>query len=292
VTAVYDALDELLRAQRPDAVIVATPPRYLTAHASRALHAGAQVLLEKPGAATPVDVERLAQASMDHGPGRCIVGYPRRYRTGWDRVRALLSAGRVGDVRHVRLAWRGPYRARFSPDADSYRATPAVRVGGVVLDTGSHMVDLCHFLLGTTIEVAFADLVLAEDGADIGASWNARLAGGATVEASIADSGDAEHGEVTLEGTRGRMWIRESGDRVEIAVAGEEFDERGYVARPVDDLVALHRGQPTRGATIEQAVRAAAAVQSIYRAARMKLERAPRWISPRAKCWGRLSGAC
>jgi predicted dehydrogenase len=289
---VYCGLDELLDAQQPDAVIVATPPRYLTAHAMRALSTGGHVLLEKPAAATPADIERLSRASTNARPSSCRVGYTRRYKRGWHSVRALLAQGALGTVRHLRLAWRGPYRARFSTGAASYRSDAASRVAGVVLDTGCHMLDLCQFLFAPVAKVSFAEVVLSDEGVDVGAAWRAQLQDGIVVDASITDFEGSEHAEVSVTGSRGDLIIRESADCVAGSMTGHQFTESGYVSRPVDDLVELSMGGKTHGATLEDAMLTSAAVVSIYDAASVGLCRELPWISPRAKSWGRLSGAC
>jgi len=93
-----DDLDEAL-ASRPDVVIVATPEQLHLEPAIRSL-AVADVLVEKPLAATADDADAIA-AAADASGRRLFVGHLLRFDPRLVALRSLVDAGRLGDVVHV-----------------------------------------------------------------------------------------------------------------------------------------------------------------------------------------------
>jgi predicted dehydrogenase len=144
------SLEELLA--RPDvhAVVVATPP---FAHADptiKALEAGKHVLCEKPFALEPNEAERMVRAAEKAGKFLACASGRNRYALGPTRARALIDAGELGDVYHVRstsFRFRGRPGHHIFPQSawflDKQRAG-----GGVVMDHAVYTIDLVLWLLG------------------------------------------------------------------------------------------------------------------------------------------------
>ncbi|MDF1523107.1 MAG: Gfo/Idh/MocA family oxidoreductase [Trueperaceae bacterium] len=141
-------LDELLAADL-EAVVVASPNDLHAVQAQRALAAGKHVLVEKPMAIDLASARALAAAAR--ASDRVLaVGHEFRVFRLFERVKALLDAGRIGEPLHLRLGlWRRPHRA----GAGGWKADPN-RLGSSVLEEPVHYLDLARWYLGDPTEVA------------------------------------------------------------------------------------------------------------------------------------------
>ncbi|HEX6142184.1 MAG TPA: Gfo/Idh/MocA family oxidoreductase [Geminicoccaceae bacterium] len=93
-------LDELLRADRPDGVIIATPNQMHVANGLTAVAAGVPMLLEKP-VADGVDAGwRLVEAA-EQADVPILVGHHRRHSPLIQRAKAMVASERLGRITTV-----------------------------------------------------------------------------------------------------------------------------------------------------------------------------------------------
>ena len=147
---VAKSLEDLLARSDVDAVVVATPPFAHAEPTIKALEAGKHVLCEKPFALDPNEAERMVRTAEKAGKRLACGSGRQRYGTGPMRARAMIDAGELGDVYHVRstsFRFRGrPGHHIFQQSAwflDKERAG-----GGVVMDHAVYTIDLVLWLLG------------------------------------------------------------------------------------------------------------------------------------------------
>ncbi len=138
--------------QRPDGVIVCTPPSTHVNLARRALDAMAHVFVEKPLAHSSEGVPELIDAA---GRARRVlaVGFNLRFLPSLRRVKALLDGKRIGTVFSARAEF-GFYLPAWRPGRD-YRENYAVRAsegGGILLDA-IHELDYLGWLFGEPREI-------------------------------------------------------------------------------------------------------------------------------------------
>lgn len=150
---VHARLDQALAAERPDAVLVCTPPHLHTAQALAAVEHGAHVFIEKPVSDRMEGLDILEAAAAK--AGRIIqVGYQLRFHPALEAMAGLLATGGLGRVLWVRAEY-----AQYLPDwrpARDYRASYTARKaqgGGILLDA-SHEFDYLRALFGEVAEVA------------------------------------------------------------------------------------------------------------------------------------------
>jgi predicted dehydrogenase len=94
------ALDDLLNDDSLDAVAVATHVPSHAELAERVLRAGKHCFVEKPLAQSVAEAESVVEAA--HDAGRVLmVGHLLEYHPGIERLRELIEAGELGDVRYV-----------------------------------------------------------------------------------------------------------------------------------------------------------------------------------------------
>ncbi len=155
-----------------DAVYIASPNALHRDHAALFLAAGKAVLVEKPLTTSVADARALEDAAAISGTFAMEALWT-CFLPAIAEVRALLRAGRLGTIRHVRaeLAYEKPF------DANSRFFDPALG-GGSLLDLGIYPIALCLNLFGqpksiggtwrsapTGVDVS-ADARLAYDGFD------------------------------------------------------------------------------------------------------------------------------
>jgi len=166
----FGSVDAMLDAGRLDAVSVATTPVAHHGPAIAALGRGVHVLCEKPLAASvenAADMVRIAEESN----ALLMTGYPYRFREEIVTTKELLKGGAIGKP----LFAHNTFSCRADRIAETWFVNRAVSGGGIVLDNGSHSIDLFHHLFGdtrrvhasldrlnTTIEVEDTALIMTE----------------------------------------------------------------------------------------------------------------------------------
>ena len=125
VERVYADADALLAAEAPDVLCFATPPAIrLPLVALGAEHGVRAILLEKPLALTLAEAARIVETCRSGGI-QLVVCHQLKYGAPWQRVKALVDAGEVGDVHTVHAT-----------------ARPSM------LRVGTHLVDAVRWLTG------------------------------------------------------------------------------------------------------------------------------------------------
>jgi predicted dehydrogenase len=148
--ACHVAADWRAALQLPDVdiVIVATPNAAAAEIAIAALTSGRHVLMEKPMGRGLHEAERIHAAAA--ASGRVLrVGFNHRFHPGIQRAAALIHAGAIGRL----LTLRARYGHGGRPGLEhEWRSDPEQAGGGELLDQGSHVVDLFHWLAGMPTE--------------------------------------------------------------------------------------------------------------------------------------------
>jgi scyllo-inositol 2-dehydrogenase (NADP+) len=138
----YSSLDDLLEHTAPEVVVVATPPASHADIASRALAAGAHVVVEKPFTTTSAEADRVLAAAAEAGRS---VAVNHQYREK-PIFKALTDAIRA--ERYGRLVFCQVWQLVGQPPWDDpvpWRAGMAHRV---LLEGGVHLVDLMIAFFG------------------------------------------------------------------------------------------------------------------------------------------------
>jgi predicted dehydrogenase len=130
-----------------DAAIVALP-HHLHAPVARDLLArGVHVLVEKPMATSHEDCRSMV-ASARVGRAVLAVGLARRFVPAFRWIKGLVTRGLLGEIRSFQA--REGYVFSWPLKSD-FLFRPELAGGGVLLDTGSHTIDLLTWWLGHDI---------------------------------------------------------------------------------------------------------------------------------------------
>ncbi|MDT0321284.1 Gfo/Idh/MocA family protein [Streptomyces millisiae] len=146
----YQDLGAMLAAERPDLVLIGTPPALHHGQTVAALEAGAWVLSEKPLTLSLAEYDAIAAAEEATGNYAAVV-FQHRYGSGAVHARELISSGELGRplVAHCQTTWYRdtayyavPWRGRWESEG-----------GGPTMGHGIHQYDLLLHLLGEWTEI-------------------------------------------------------------------------------------------------------------------------------------------
>ncbi|GHB38629.1 oxidoreductase [Streptomyces viridiviolaceus] len=146
----YPSLGAMLDAERPDLVLIGTPPSLHREQVVAALKAGAWVLCEKPLCLSLAEYDDIAAAEEASGAYASVV-LQHRYGSGAAHARELIASGELGAplVAHCQTTWHRdaayyavPWRGRWASEG-----------GGPTMGHGIHQYDLLLHLLGPWAEI-------------------------------------------------------------------------------------------------------------------------------------------
>jgi predicted dehydrogenase len=195
----FEAWQDLLAHAELDAVVIALPTALHAEAAVAALGAGRHVYLEKPVAATLACGRRVLAAWR--GPQQvAMVGFNYRFHPLHRAARDYLRSGRLGRAR----AMRSVFSTAEGPPLPVWKQRREGG-GGVLLDLGSHHVDLAEFLFGGPVREVVARTRSARADGEA-AELEMRIGDGIEVRSAFA-WGEGEADRFEIEGERGTLRV-------------------------------------------------------------------------------------
>lgn len=146
----YGDVDDLLKNEQPELVLIATPSATHCDLSMKCLEAGAWVLCEKPLCGSLEEMDRIEDA--EHRTGNfCASVFQWRFGSGGKHVKSLLDSGALGRplVCNSLVTW---YRTPVYY-AVPWRGKWETELGGASMTLGIHAMDLVLWLLGEWEEV-------------------------------------------------------------------------------------------------------------------------------------------
>ena len=204
---------ELLAREDIDVVSICTPNAQHEEMAIAAIRAGKQVYIDKPLADDAEAAARIAAEAEKSDVSTCMV-FNNRYLPSMMRAKQLVDEGRIGKV----LTFSGRYLHSGSIDPNKPIGWKQTAQGGVILDLGSHVLDLITWLCGYPEKVFCATQNLygsrptkeggvTEELSEDQALMTLKLPGGAlgTIEASKISTGANDELTIEVRGDKGAL---------------------------------------------------------------------------------------
>lgn len=166
--AIHATVQELVAADSPQLIVVATPSGLHVEQAVVALEAGAHVLIEKPLDVDLVRARRLADAA-EAAAARgqvCSVISQHRFDPSSQIVHAAIADGGFGRLTSglATVPW---WRSQEYYDSGDWRGTWALDGGGALMNQGVHTLDLLVWFLGRPVAVSAEIALLAHEGVEV-----------------------------------------------------------------------------------------------------------------------------
>ncbi len=209
-----DDYRELLADPEVEVVSICTPNALHEEMAVAAARAGKHLYIDKPLAVTAESALIIAQAAREAGV-MTQMAYNNRYLPALMRMKQLAEEGAIGNV----LTFSARYLHSGSVDPDRPIGWKQEEQGGVLLDLGSHVLDLLTWIVGypeagcCAMRKLYAGRPTQDGGrekrlAEDHALATLRLPGGAlgTVEASKISTGAVDGMTIEIRGDRGAVF--------------------------------------------------------------------------------------
>ncbi|WP_172200551.1 Gfo/Idh/MocA family protein [Saccharibacillus qingshengii] len=146
----YSEPKELMRSGEIDAVLIATPHYDHPTLAVEAFQYGLHVLIEKPAGVYTKAVRQMNEAAAKASESGLVFGIMYNQRTNplYRKLRDLVQAGELGEIRRTNWIITNWYRSQSYYDSGGWRATWEGEGGGVLLNQDPHQLDLWQWTTG------------------------------------------------------------------------------------------------------------------------------------------------
>lgn len=144
----YDDYSKMLDESQLDLTVVTTPVFLHKRMAQKALEMGSSVFVEKPLALNAKECNELVGMVKDQ---ITLVGYCRRFMATYNLAKKIIEDGSLG---HIDRFDSHMFVTQVSDQRTGWQFDAKRSGGGVVMDLGSHGVDMLQYLLGEVGEVS------------------------------------------------------------------------------------------------------------------------------------------
>ena len=248
-----------------DAIILATPPVTHAPIAVAALDADLAVLCEKPIAPNRPGLHMMFDAAQ-RNEQLLMMASKFRYADDVLTAKRFIDDGDLGEIVLFRNSFTTPQDMR-----GRWNAKPELSGGGVIIDEGTHSVDIARYLLGPlrhviAVETRRVQGLPVEDTAQILFRTDAGATGTIDLSWSL-HSGSSWF--VILDGTKGSLRLGWDGAEIDRGNGWESFgsgyDESDAFTRKLTDFAEALRYGKTPLIDIEDAQASVAVIDAAYR---------------------------
>jgi predicted dehydrogenase len=149
----YSSVDSLLANELINTVFISTTHDQLAVLAIRALNAGKNVFVEKPGALNYHELRSVEKvANLNHL--RVHIGYNHRYHPAIIKAFEIFNSKEIGEVMFVRGRYGHGGRIGYNQE---WRADRSKSGGGELIDQGTHLLELSLGFLGN-LELKYSEI--------------------------------------------------------------------------------------------------------------------------------------
>jgi predicted dehydrogenase len=263
------AFDSHAALPNAEVVIVCTPPDTHTRISVDLLRGGRHVLCEKPFTLTAADARKMQYEAVK--AGRLLtMGSKFRYVADVVKAKQLVAAGDIGEV----ILFENAFTSRVDMTA-RWNSRPAVSGGGVLIDNGTHSVDVIRYFLGPLAQVHAVEGLRVqplpvEDTARLFVRSAAGVMGSVDLSWSINKELDWY---VKIYGSRGTINIGWTQSRIKRAgaeweVFGSGYDKVQAFTAQVANVARAVRGEEALLITADDAIASVEVIEAAYRSMR------------------------
>jgi len=178
----YSNYEEMIKSERPEGVIIATPTELHTPLGVTCAKYGVHLFVEKPIAPDVQDAQALVDSARENG-ARLLVGHHRRFNPIVEMTRQVIRGGKIGKLVAVSVLW-----VLLKP-SEYYKTEWRTKLGGgPILINMIHDIDNIRYICGE-IHKVYAETSSAVRGLEVEdtAGVSIRFSGGALGSIIISD---------------------------------------------------------------------------------------------------------
>ncbi|MCA9237907.1 MAG: Gfo/Idh/MocA family oxidoreductase [Planctomycetales bacterium] len=265
--AAFNSVDAMLAEMNLDAALVCTPPITHPDVCRQLMAAGLHVLCEKPLAITSEAAVGMIAAAAEHGV-LFTMASKFRYVPDVAQAKSLVTSGVLGEI----VMFENVFTGRVDM-THRWNADPEISGGGVLIDNGTHSVDVTRFFLGELIEIqAMEGRRIQELPVEDTAKMFVHTHGGvmASIDLSWSVSKELPY-YIAVYGSAGTLLVgwreskyRRSGD-ADWTVFGNGYDKFVAFERQVSNFASAIRGEEPLLVQPEDALASVCVIEAAYR---------------------------
>ncbi|MDG1894435.1 MAG: Gfo/Idh/MocA family oxidoreductase [Fuerstiella sp.] len=143
----FDDIETMIAEVLPTIAIVCTPPASHPDICIELMNMGIHVLCEQPLAIKSHDARRMINVSKSNDVV-FTMGSQFRFADDLQETQRLINSGSLGDI----VLFENTFAGQVDM-SQRWNSTPEISGGGVLMDRGTHSVDIMRFLLGAIIDL-------------------------------------------------------------------------------------------------------------------------------------------
>jgi predicted dehydrogenase len=264
----YPSYEAMISSEQLDAVIICTPPTTHLEISTYCLENGINVLCEKPLSVDSTSAKLMIGCAQAKG---LILTMASKFRYVEDMIKAksLMMSGILGEV----VLFENAFTARVDM-TNRWNSNPAISGGGVLIDNGTHSIDIMRYFLGPLAQVQVVEGkriqgLDVEDTVQIFAKSESGVMGNVDLSWSINKNLDyyvriyGSQGTISIGWKESKYKQTSSPDWV---VFGHGYDKVQAFQRQIENFAHAIRGEQALLITAEDALASVEVMEAAYHA--------------------------
>lgn len=205
----HETPEELAADPEVDIICICVPSGLHARYAVMAAKAGKHIVVEKPMAITPEQLEEVEQAVEQSGVKLAVISQL-RFLESVQRVKSAIETGELGKIYFADCRMRY-YRSQEYYDQGGWRGTWALDGGGALMNQGIHGIDLVQYIMGGVASVyaqcrTMGRRIETEDAANLLVEYKCGAIG-VIQGTTLANPGEPR--TITISGEKGTVVLQE-----------------------------------------------------------------------------------